>query len=69
LTDTKDVKLIVNYEYPVAGKLSEYVYLNRICQTDKQQADRMAITFLTPSDASVARHLIGILELMEQVSD
>ncbi|CAN0878010.1 DEAD-box ATP-dependent RNA helicase 20 [Linum grandiflorum] len=56
--DVKDVKYVVNYDFP--GSLEDYVH--RIGRTGRAGAKGTAYTFFTAANARFAKELIGILE-------
>lgn len=58
MTDVKDVKYVVNYDFP--GSLEDYVH--RIGRTGRAGAKGTAYTFFTAANARFAKELIGILE-------
>ncbi|CAN1286658.1 DEAD-box ATP-dependent RNA helicase 20 [Linum perenne] len=56
--DVKDVKYVVNYDFP--GSLEDYVH--RIGRTGRAGAKGTAYTFFTAANARFAKELISILE-------
>ena len=58
LTDVKDVKYVINYDFP--GSLEDYVH--RIGRTGRAGAKGTAYTFFTAANARFAKELITILE-------
>ncbi|KAJ3694098.1 hypothetical protein LUZ60_009578 [Juncus effusus] len=56
--DVKDVKFVINYDFP--GSLEDYVH--RIGRTGRAGAKGTAYTFFTLANARFAKELIGILE-------
>ncbi|WCJ39548.1 ATP-dependent RNA helicase DBP2 [Euphorbia peplus] len=56
--DVKDVKYVINYDFP--GSLEDYVH--RIGRTGRAGAKGTAYTFFTASNARFAKELISILE-------
>lgn len=58
LTDVKDVKYVVNYDFP--GSLEDYVH--RIGRTGRAGAKGTAYTFFTAANGRFAKDLIKILE-------
>ncbi|CAN6457169.1 unnamed protein product [Victoria cruziana] len=56
--DVKDVKFVVNYDFP--GSLEDYVH--RIGRTGRAGAKGTAYTFFTAANARFAKELIAILE-------
>lgn len=58
LADVKDVKYVINYDFP--GSLEDYVH--RIGRTGRAGAKGTAYTFFTAANARFAKDLINILE-------
>lgn len=58
MTDVKDVKYVINYDFP--GSLEDYVH--RIGRTGRAGAKGTAYTFFTAANARFAKELIAILE-------
>nr|POF27412.1 dead-box atp-dependent rna helicase 20 [Quercus suber] len=56
--DVKDVKYVINYDFP--GSLEDYVH--RIGQTGRAGPKGTAYTFFTDANARFAKELISILE-------
>ncbi|KAE8659553.1 DEAD-box ATP-dependent RNA helicase 20 [Hibiscus syriacus] len=56
--DVKDVKYVINYDFP--GSLEDYVH--RIGRTGRAGAKGTAYTFFTAANARFAKELIAILE-------
>ncbi|KAL4625733.1 hypothetical protein ACB092_05G046700 [Castanea dentata] len=56
--DVKDVKYVINYDFP--GSLEDYVH--RIGRTGRAGAKGTAYTFFTAANARFAKELISILE-------
>ncbi|XP_031472761.1 DEAD-box ATP-dependent RNA helicase 20 [Nymphaea colorata] len=56
--DVKDVKFVINYDFP--GSLEDYVH--RIGRTGRAGAKGTAYTFFTAANARFAKELIAILE-------
>nr|POF08533.1 dead-box atp-dependent rna helicase 20 [Quercus suber] len=56
--DVKDVKYVINYDFP--GSLEDYVHC--IGQTGRAGAKGTAYTFFTDANARFAKELISILE-------
>lgn len=56
--DVKDVKYVINYDFP--GSLEDYVH--RIGRTGRAGAKGTAYTFFTAANARLAKELITILE-------
>ncbi|KAK6911895.1 Helicase, C-terminal, partial [Dillenia turbinata] len=56
--DVKDVKYVINYDFP--GSLEDYVH--RIGRTGRAGAKGTAYTFFTAANARFAKELIGILQ-------
>ncbi|XP_047342215.1 DEAD-box ATP-dependent RNA helicase 20 [Impatiens glandulifera] len=56
--DVKDVKFVINYDFP--GSLEDYVH--RIGRTGRAGAKGTSYTFFTVANARFAKELIGILE-------
>lgn len=56
--DVKDVKFVINYDFP--GSLEDYVH--RIGRTGRAGATGTAYTFFTAANARFAKELIAILE-------
>ncbi|XP_059645628.1 DEAD-box ATP-dependent RNA helicase 20 [Cornus florida] len=56
--DVKDVKFVINYDFP--GSLEDYVH--RIGRTGRAGAKGTAYTFFTAANARFAKELISILE-------
>ncbi|KAL3824443.1 hypothetical protein ACJIZ3_020472 [Penstemon smallii] len=56
--DVKDVKYVINYDFP--GSLEDYVH--RIGRTGRAGAKGTAYTFFTAANARFAKELINILE-------
>lgn len=63
LTDVKDIKCVVNYDFPTS--LEDYIH--RIGRTGRAGAKGMAMTFFTHDNAKFARELIKILQEAGQV--
>ncbi|CAL5375002.1 unnamed protein product [Camellia sinensis] len=61
--DVKDIKCVVNYDFP--SSLEDYVH--RIGRTGRAGAKGMAFTFFTHSNAKFARDLIKILQEAGQI--
>lgn len=61
--DVKDIKCVINYDFP--SSLEDYVH--RIGRTGRAGAKGTAITFFTHSNAKFARDLIKILQEAGQV--
>nr|KAJ0218398.1 hypothetical protein LSAT_V11C300139420 [Lactuca sativa] len=57
-TDVKDVKYVINYDFP--GSLEDYVH--RIGRTGRVGAKGTAYTFFTATNARFAKELIAILQ-------
>jgi hypothetical protein len=57
-TDVKDVKYVINYDFP--GSLEDYVH--RISRTGRAGAKGTAYSFFTAANARFAKELINILE-------
>lgn len=57
-TDVKDVKFVVNYDFP--GSMEDYVH--RIGRTGRAGAKGTAYTFFTAANARFAKELVSILE-------
>nr|KAJ0224654.1 hypothetical protein LSAT_V11C100037540 [Lactuca sativa] len=57
-TDVKDVKYVINYDFP--GSLEDYVY--RIGRTGRVGAKGTAYTFFTATNDQFAKELIAILQ-------
>ncbi|KAI7980825.1 DEAD-box ATP-dependent RNA helicase 30 [Camellia lanceoleosa] len=62
-SDVKDIKCVVNYDFP--SSLEDYVH--RIGRTGRAGAKGMAFTFFTHSNAKFARDLIKILQEAGQI--
>jgi len=60
--DVKDVKYVINYDFP--GSLEDYVH--RIGRTGRAGAKGTAYTFFTAANARFAKELINILEEARQ---
>ncbi|XP_010534902.1 PREDICTED: DEAD-box ATP-dependent RNA helicase 20 isoform X1 [Tarenaya hassleriana] len=60
--DVKDVKYVINYDFP--GSLEDYVH--RIGRTGRAGAKGTAYTFFTAANARFVKDLINILEEAEQ---
>lgn len=58
LVDVKDIKCVVNYDFP--SSLEDYVH--RIGRTGRAGAKGTAYTFFTHANAKFARDLIKILQ-------
>lgn len=58
MADVKDVKFVINYDFP--GSLEDYVH--RIGRTGRAGAKGTAYTFFTAANARFAKELITILE-------
>lgn len=58
MADVKDVKYVINYDFP--GSLEDYVH--RIGRTGRAGAKGTAYTFFTASNGRFAKELIKILE-------
>ena len=58
VADVKDVKYVINYDFP--GSLEDYVH--RIGRTGRAGAKGTAYTFFTAANARFAKELISILE-------
>lgn len=61
--DVKDIKCVVNYDFPTS--LEDYIH--RIGRTGRAGAKGMAMTFFTHDNAKFARELIKILQEAGQV--
>ncbi|KAF8088004.1 hypothetical protein N665_0557s0005 [Sinapis alba] len=61
--DVKDIKCVVNYDFPTS--LEDYIH--RIGRTGRAGAKGMALTFFTHDNAKFARELIKILQEAGQV--
>ncbi|KAK6123564.1 hypothetical protein DH2020_042685 [Rehmannia glutinosa] len=61
--DVKDIKCVVNYDFP--SSLEDYVH--RIGRTGRAGATGTAFTFFTQGNVKYARHLIKILQQAGQV--
>jgi ATP-dependent RNA helicase DDX5/DBP2 len=57
-TDVKDVKYVINYDFP--GSLEDYVH--RIGRTGRAGAKGTAYSFFTAANARFAKELINILD-------
>lgn len=62
MADVKDVKCVINYDFP--GSLEDYVH--RIGRTGRAGAKGTAYTFFTAANARFAKELITILEEARQ---
>jgi ATP-dependent RNA helicase DDX5/DBP2 len=60
--DVKDIKTVINYDFP--GAMEDYVH--RIGRTGRAGAKGTAITFFTSKDARKARELIALLRETNQ---
>lgn len=58
VADVKDVKYVINYDFP--GSLEDYVH--RIGRTGRAGAKGTAYTFFTAANARFAKELISLLE-------
>lgn len=58
VADVKDVKFVINYDFP--GSLEDYVH--RIGRTGRAGAKGTAYTFFTAANARFAKELIALLE-------
>lgn len=58
MADVKDVKYVINYDFP--GSLEDYVH--RIGRTGRAGAKGTAYTFFTAANARFAKELIAILQ-------
>lgn len=58
MADVKDVKYVINYDFP--GSLEDYVH--RIGRTGRAGAKGTAYTFFTAANARFAKELINILD-------
>jgi len=63
LADVKDIKCVVNYDFP--SSLEDYVH--RIGRTGRAGAKGTAYSFFTSANAKYARDLIKILQDAGQV--
>eukprot|EP00191_Tetraselmis_sp_GSL018_P000959 CAMPEP_0177609298 /NCGR_PEP_ID=MMETSP0419_2-20121207/18998_1 /TAXON_ID=582737 /ORGANISM="Tetraselmis sp., Strain GSL018" /LENGTH=518 /DNA_ID=CAMNT_0019104181 /DNA_START=121 /DNA_END=1677 /DNA_ORIENTATION=+ len=60
--DVKDIKVVVNYDFP--GTVEDYVH--RIGRTARAGASGVAYSFMTASNARQARQLVAVLEEAHQ---
>jgi len=60
--DVKDIKLVVNYDFP--SQIEDYVH--RVGRTGRAGAKGKAVTFFTTEDAKKASALVGILRESHQ---
>ncbi|CDS08010.1 hypothetical protein LRAMOSA01959 [Lichtheimia ramosa] len=63
--DVKDVKFVINYDFPT--NIEDYVH--RVGRTGRGGAKGQAFTFFTTDNARQARELVGILRETNQVID
>ena len=57
LTDVKDIKCVINYDFP--STCEDYVH--RIGRTGRAGAKGLAVSFFTAANARLGKDLIGIL--------
>jgi len=60
--DVKDIKTVINYDFP--GAIEDYVH--RIGRTGRAGAKGFAITFFTSKDAKKAKELVSLLQQNKQ---
>lgn len=60
--DVKDIKTVVNYDFPSATE----DYVHRIGRTGRAGEKGLSVTFFTRNDAKKARDLIALLEKNDQ---
>lgn len=61
--DVKDIKCVVNYDMPATAE----DYVHRIGRTGRAGAYGMAFSFMTGTNARIARQIISVLEEAKQM--